>query len=106
MNAGLIRAERNVPRYTSYPTAPHFTPAIGAEVYASWLASLAPATTLSLYLHVPYCTEICNYCGCNTKAVRQRDPIDRYAGRLADEIGLVGAAAGRRKVVHLHWGGG
>lgn len=106
MNASLIRAERNVPRYTSYPTAPHFSAAIGSDVYASWLAELQPDTTLSLYIHVPFCTEICHYCGCNTKAARRRDPIDRYAERLAEEADLVGAATGRRKAVHLHWGGG
>jgi oxygen-independent coproporphyrinogen-3 oxidase len=106
MNASLIRAERNVPRYTSYPTAPHFTAAIGPDAYASWLAELQPATTLSLYTHVPFCTEICHYCGCHTKAARRRDPIDRYAERLVREIDLVGAATGRRKAVHLHWGGG
>ena len=106
MNGNLIRAERNVPRYTSYPTAPHFTGTIGPETYASWLAALPAAATLSLYLHVPFCTEICLYCGCHTKAARRRDPIERYADRLAEEIALAAAAAGRRKVVHLHWGGG
>jgi oxygen-independent coproporphyrinogen-3 oxidase len=106
MNVDSIRAERKVPRYTSYPTAPHFSAAVDTEVYGAWLAELAPATTLSLYIHVPFCTEICHYCGCHTKAVRRRSPIDRYTERLADEINLVGAATGRRKVTHLHWGGG
>jgi oxygen-independent coproporphyrinogen-3 oxidase len=106
MHGRLLAAERNVPRYTSYPTAPHFTAAIGPDVYRSWLAVMPAKATLSLYLHVPYCTEICLYCGCNTKAARRRDPIDRYAEMLAKEIDLVAAATGRRQVVHLHWGGG
>ena len=106
MNGHLIRAEQKVPRYTSYPTAPHFSAAVGPEVYGSWLAAVLPDATLSLYLHVPFCTEICLYCGCHTKAAKRRDPIDRYADILAREIDLVGAATGRRKVVHLHWGGG
>lgn len=106
MNIGLIRAERNVPRYTSYPTAPHFTPLIGADSYEMWLAALPSTATLSLYLHVPFCTEICHYCGCHTKAARRREPIERYADRLLDEIALIGATAGGRKVLHLHWGGG
>ncbi len=99
-------AERNVPRYTSYPTAPHFSAAVGSEIYADWLGALAPDAELSLYLHVPYCTDICLYCGCHTKATHQRAPIDRYAERLLEEIGRVGAATGRRRVTHLHWGGG
>lgn len=106
MNGHLIGAEQKVPRYTSYPTAPHFCAAVGPETYAEWLAALPAAATLSLYLHVPFCTEICLYCGCHTKASKRHDPIERYADRLAEEIALVGAAAGGRKVVHLHWGGG
>ena len=52
----LAIAERNVPRYTSYPTAPHFSAAIGPEVYAGWLEQLPREATLSLYIHVPFCT--------------------------------------------------
>lgn len=99
-------AERNVPRYTSYPTAPHFSDAVSAETYAQWLSALEPDAELSLYIHVPYCTEICLYCGCHTKAVRRREPIDRYAERLIAEIEQVARALGRRRVTHLHWGGG
>jgi hypothetical protein len=57
MSTTLTLAERAVPRYTSYPTAPHFSPDVGAETYAAWLAALPAQATLSLYLHVPYCSE-------------------------------------------------
>lgn len=99
-------AARNVPRYTSYPTAPHFTAGIGAADYADWLAALPEEATLSLYFHIPFCLELCLYCGCNTKAVRQQEPIDRYTQTLLAEIDIVSALTGRRKVTHLHWGGG
>ncbi len=105
MSNALALAERNVPRYTSYPTAPHFSNAVGHEVYAEWLAQLPRDATLSLYIHVPFCTELCLYCGCHTKAVRKREPIDNYAARLIEEIALLGGLA-RRKLTHLHWGGG
>ena len=98
-------AERNVPRYTSYPTAPHFSGAVGPELYGEWLAALAPDARLSLYIHVPFCTELCFYCGCNTRAVRKREPVDAYADRLIEEISLLEAVRGR-KLTHLHWGGG
>jgi oxygen-independent coproporphyrinogen-3 oxidase len=99
-------AELSVPRYTSYPTAPHFSAAVGADDYGSWLAALSADATLSLYLHVPFCAQLCHYCGCHTKAVRRREPVDAYVGQLGAEIALVGARTGARKVVHLHWGGG
>lgn len=102
----LALAKRTVPRYTSYPTTPNFTVAVGAKVYAEWLAALPETTTISLYIHVPYCTRICLFCGCHTKAARQSGPIERYAEQLIDEIALLRAAVGGRKVVHLQWGGG
>lgn len=101
----LALAERNVPRYTSYPTAPHFSAAIGAATYRGWLAALPSQATLSLYIHVPFCTELCYYCGCHTHAVRRREPVEAYAERLIDEIALLDGLKGR-KLIHLHWGGG
>lgn len=105
MSTSLALAERNVPRYTSYPTAPHFSAAIGPELYGEWLAALPRDASLSLYIHVPFCTEMCFYCGCNTRAVRKREPVDAYANRLLEEIELLEGLAGR-KLTHLHWGGG
>lgn len=100
-------ATRNVPRYTSYPTAPHFGPEIGADAYASWLAALDPAQPVSLYLHVPYCRAICHYCGCHTKAALRDEPVVAYADSLMAEIDLVAARLpARLDVSHIHWGGG
>jgi oxygen-independent coproporphyrinogen-3 oxidase len=106
MSTTLTLAERAVPRYTSYPTAPHFSAAVGPQAYAEWLGALPDAAKLSLYLHVPYCHELCLYCGCTTKAVRRRSPVVAYADHLRKEIALLGAVIGGRPVVHLHWGGG
>ena len=98
--------ERAVPRYTSYPTAPNFSAAVDANVYRAWLAGLPGDATLSLYLHVPFCRELCHYCGCHTKATLRDEPVEAYAQRLVEEIALVASHAGRRKVTHIHWGGG
>jgi len=101
-----ILAEQSAPRYTSYPTAPHFSPAVGPYTYAGWLDALEPDATLSLYLHVPYCAKLCLYCGCHTKIVRRRDPVDAYAELLGREVDRIGEQVKRRRVVSIHWGGG
>src|SRR3569832_2335959 len=98
-------AERNVPRYTSYPTAPHFSAAVTPALYRLWLEALPRSASLSLYIHVPFCQELCHYCGCNTRAVRKREPVDAYAEELLKEIALLRMLAGGR-LTHLHWGGG
>ncbi len=90
MTGSLALTERNVPRYTSYPSAPHFTAAVGPDTYRDWLAALPAGSNVSLYIHVPFCTELCFYCGCNTRAVRKRAPVDAYAENLIQEIALLG----------------
>lgn len=104
--SNLVLAEKSVPRYTSYPTAPHFSDAIGPDQFAGWLGALPAETGLSLYLHVPYCRELCTYCGCHTRATRKNEPLDAYAETLAREIDMVAKASPARQVVHAHWGGG
>ncbi len=106
LSASLVLAERSAPRYTSYPTAPHFSDAVNGETAAHWLAALPMDATLSLYLHVPFCTAICNYCGCHTKAVRRAEPIDAYTATLEAEIALLARSTDARRVTHIHWGGG
>ena len=103
----LLRYDAPVPRYTSYPTAPHFHAGVDAETYGEWLGRLGDGDTLSLYLHVPFCAEMCWYCGCHTKVVRQYRPVGEYAGLLEREVALVAAAIPARPAVrHVHWGGG
>ncbi len=103
----VARYDGRVPRYTSYPTAPHFSPAVGAESYAKWLGALPPQTPLSLYLHVPFCDRLCHYCGCNTTVVRLDSSRRAYAALLEREIARVAALIGRRATVsQIHWGGG
>ncbi|NNU78952.1 oxygen-independent coproporphyrinogen III oxidase [Halovulum dunhuangense] len=102
---GLFGA--NVPRYTSYPTAPHFSDAFGAAEAGRWLAELPGREPLSLYLHIPFCERLCWFCACRTQGVRNPEPVARYLEVLKAEIGLLAAALGeRRKVARIHWGGG
>jgi oxygen-independent coproporphyrinogen-3 oxidase len=103
----IARYDQRVPRYTSYPTAPHFKPDISAETYAGWLAELSPATALSLYLHVPFCAELCLYCGCNTTVARSYKAVASYVELLEQEIERAARHLPHRMAVsHIHWGGG
>jgi len=96
-----------VPRYTSYPTAPHFSAGVGGKTYRDWLSRTPESARLSLYLHVPFCRSLCWYCGCHTMVAGERGAIDRYVGALQTEIELVAEAlASPRQVAHIHWGGG
>ena len=104
--SALILAERAVPRYTSYPTAPHFTPSVNGDMVRPWLAALSPEASLSLYLHIPYCREMCAYCGCATKATKRDEPVDAYVDTLIKEIRHLGALTLAQSVRMIHWGGG
>ena len=96
-----------VPRYTSYPTAPHFHAGIDNNTYAEWLAALPDGTPLSLYVHVPFCDRLCWFCGCHTKQVLRYDPIAAYLPKVLGEIAVVASRLGHRgTVAALHLGGG
>jgi oxygen-independent coproporphyrinogen-3 oxidase len=97
----------NVPRYTSYPTAPHFSTQFPVATYRDWLARLAPDEPISLYLHVPFCKQMCWYCGCNMKLAARYSPVATYVRHLLEEIDLIAdALPARMPVSHLHFGGG
>jgi len=103
----IAKYDRPVPRYTSYPTAPHFSAAVGASDYADWLRALPDDAALSLYLHVPFCAALCRFCACHTTVVRQAEPLLAYADVLGAEIDLIADLIGRPiRVAHVHWGGG
>jgi oxygen-independent coproporphyrinogen-3 oxidase len=96
-----------VPRYTSYPTAPHFHAGIGNDQYRQWLAALPDDATLSLYLHIPFCDRLCWFCACHTKQTLRYAPVSRYLTALNAEIdGVARLLGGRGRVVAIHLGGG
>ncbi len=109
MQQALIEkyGEARLPRYTSYPTAPGFSPAVGADTYGDWLSAVKPGTEASLYLHIPFCRSMCWYCGCHTTITQRDEPILDYIDMLRREIDLVSEKVERRlKIRHVHFGGG
>ncbi|MCW1754134.1 MULTISPECIES: oxygen-independent coproporphyrinogen III oxidase [Rhizobium] len=96
-----------LPRYTSYPTAPAFSAAVGPDEYAKGLANAGKAGPVSVYLHVPFCRSMCWYCGCHTTITRQDAPVLKYLDVISQEIELVSFAAGNDvPVKNVHFGGG
>lgn len=98
------------PRYTSYPTALQFHEGFDAEAYRRFVQSsnddLIPRP-LSLYVHLPFCKELCYYCACNKKVTRNMERAETYLKYLDKEIELQGELFdGDRQVIQLHFGGG
>ncbi len=106
-DALIERLSAPVPRYTSYPTAPHFTESVGPEVYAGWLAALGEENHLSLYAHIPYCDRLCWFCACHTKQTLRYEPVEAYLKGLHAEIADIGRrVSSATPVTALHFGGG
>ncbi|MBY0564839.1 MAG: oxygen-independent coproporphyrinogen III oxidase [Hyphomonadaceae bacterium] len=99
-------AEQSTPRYTSYPTAPHFNPSVNSATFRAWLGELASDALLSVYLHTPYCKQMCWYCGCHALAAKRDGPLAEFVDTLLCEIDLVGGATPARRIGEIHWGGG
>ena len=97
------------PRYTSYPTSPQWSGEVTPEVYASALRSFGRnGKTLSLYVHIPFCEQLCYFCACN-KVIRSKEEKtgDEFLDYLFKEIDMVAGLLQRRKLIRqLHWGGG
>jgi oxygen-independent coproporphyrinogen-3 oxidase len=100
-------ADRPLPRYTSYPTAPHFGDGFGDADYRAWLRTISADQPVSLYVHIPFCRAMCWYCGCNTSVTRRSDPVDRYLASLEREIDMVAHALPKPlEAAFVHFGGG
>ncbi|AQR75625.1 oxygen-independent coproporphyrinogen III oxidase [Sphingomonas sp. LM7] len=98
---------RPVPRYTSYPTAAEFGDSVDHADMAAALDAIGVDERISLYLHIPYCHEICWYCGCNTGAANRTSRLAAYLERLDEEIDLlVERLSGRGRIGRIAFGGG
>lgn len=95
------------PRYTSYPTALQFVEFSHVD-YQTCLQEVAESdAALSLYIHVPFCQDICYYCACNKIVTRKKEVADEYLHYLEKEMQLISQQVGtEKKVVQLHLGGG
>ncbi|RUT40117.1 oxygen-independent coproporphyrinogen III oxidase [Pseudomonas sp. PAMC 29040] len=96
------------PRYTSYPTAMQFTDQVSTfDLLHALRESRKASRPLSLYVHVPFCANICYYCACNKVITKDRGRAQPYLQRLEQEIRQVACHLDPRQTVEqLHFGGG
>ena len=103
----LVHASRNLPRYTSYPTALAFQTAPDDALTRDWLDAIRPTDPLSIYVHIPFCERLCWYCGCHTSVPNGYDRISDFLGHLTSELDLwSNALPPHAGAAHVHFGGG
>jgi len=104
----LARYNRPGPRYTSYPTAPVWNEAFGADDLERVQQQADQARTpVSLYMHLPFCESLCLFCACNVIIQKDKRVAGPYLEVLKRELQHVSrAVSNHRQVVQYHWGGG
>lgn len=104
----LAFALQDVPRYTSYPTAVQFQSDFPGATADAWLTGLAADASLSIYVHIPFCRQLCWYCGCHTSVPNSYDRAARYVEFLIRDLRRSAQMlnGGRGRVKHIHFGGG
>ncbi len=104
----IEKYDLQVPRYTSYPTVPNWSKKLG---YSEYLAMLKETfyknDSLSIYIHIPFCSRRCLFCACNVLVTQRKDRVDKYLHYLKKEMRFVSSLfEKRKKVVQVHLGGG
>jgi oxygen-independent coproporphyrinogen-3 oxidase len=112
MDSELVQKyNKAIPRYTSYPTVPHWTES--APNPDKWLLHVNEAYSdqnekgISLYIHLPFCESLCTYCGCNKRITKNHSLENQYITALLAEWDIYVKALGVKPVIkNLHLGGG
>lgn len=96
------------PRYTSYPTVPAWTESVGADAYVQSLGQLQKGENLSLYFHLPFCENLCHFCGCMQVITKDHSRSRGYVDTLIKEIKKVATLIkdDAKSVSQIHFGGG
>lgn len=110
MNTNLLaKYDVPVPRYTSYPTIPYWSTDLPnvkdwkQEVKTTFTA----CRSLSLYIHLPFCENLCTYCGCNKYITKNHQVEHPYIDCLLKEWSMYLESFDQPPIIkELHLGGG
>lgn len=106
----LIRKyEKPGPRYTSYPPATFFHNSFKDEDYIELvkISNHHHPQNISFYFHIPFCPQLCHFCGCNTDIMREKSFIDQYVDAIIKEFETVTQHLDNSRLIsQIHWGGG
>lgn len=98
------------PRYTSYPTADRFHGDFRMGDYleaVSRVRAVRSRSPLSLYIHIPFCQNLCYYCACNKIITKNKSKAETYLVYLKREVAMQARLfEGTHQVEQLHFGGG
>ena len=104
-SALIQKYNQSGPRYTSYPTALEFNENYTEQDFEAAVKRY-PNRPLSLYVHIPFCHQLCYFCACNKVITRHQHKADIYLDYLEKEISARSALFKHRLVTQIHWGGG
>lgn len=113
MNSSLVN-KYNIPgpRYTSYPTVPFWDESgFSAEQWKeSVIRSFQESNDeegISLYIHLPFCEQLCTFCACHKRITKQHSVETPYLETVLKEWDLYLKLFGKKpKIKELHLGGG
>ena len=108
-NKLLQKYNNPVPRYTSYPPANFFTEEFSQEDFRKALteSNEYDPQNISFYFHIPFCKQICYFCGCNHYGIGNDHIIDDYIRALKVEIKtMISHIDKSRLISQIHYGGG
>lgn len=101
----ILKYETSGPRYTSYPTAPHFSSECDKQKLAK--AAVDLNSPRSLYIHIPFCRTQCLFCGCSSSVCTDAKKADEYLSLIEEELRLwQNSGLKRCPLEQIHFGGG
>jgi oxygen-independent coproporphyrinogen III oxidase len=106
----LPKYDLPTPRYTSYPTVPYWD--FNSLDVAKWKQSVIDAFKtengeLCIYIHLPFCENMCTFCACNKRITVNHAVEDPYISTVLKEWKMYRSILPAAPIIReIHLGGG